>query len=296
MAVLGTLTLNEIVIYEVDADPSIGGLAAPSGSLSVMTDGSGIFQKGEGDDFDWIRDYSNSQIDTLITQAKDRANHTGTQLAATISDFTEAAQDAVGNALLDSANIDFVYPDVSNQITADLTDTGVVAGTYSSVTVDAKGRVTEGSNTGTVVKYSYFTNAVNSSTSTTYATIAQLTSESIPIGLYKITFLGKVRTAATNSGLGLRLAQGTATISDIAIKWRIPQGANGTAQSFIYDQTATTNNITSASIATSNTDYVAIGEGYIRITTEGTVAVQFRSETTTAATLQANAALILELV
>lgn len=53
MAVLGTLTLNEILIYEVDASPAITGLAAPSGSLAIMTDGSGIFQKGEGNDFDW---------------------------------------------------------------------------------------------------------------------------------------------------------------------------------------------------------------------------------------------------
>lgn len=53
MAVLGTLTLNEIVIYEVDADPSVGGLAAPSGSIAILTDGSGLFQKGEGNDFDW---------------------------------------------------------------------------------------------------------------------------------------------------------------------------------------------------------------------------------------------------
>lgn len=61
MAVLGTLTLNEIVIYEVDADPSIGGLAAPSGSLAILTDGSAIFHKGEGNDFDWV-DHSKTSI------------------------------------------------------------------------------------------------------------------------------------------------------------------------------------------------------------------------------------------
>lgn len=49
MAVLGILTLNEIVIYEVDADPSIEGLAAPSGSVAIMTDGSALYHKGEGD-------------------------------------------------------------------------------------------------------------------------------------------------------------------------------------------------------------------------------------------------------
>jgi phage-related tail fiber protein len=42
-----------------------------------------------------------------------------------VTDFVEAAQDAVGNALLDSASIDFQYPDVSNQITAVVLPAGV---------------------------------------------------------------------------------------------------------------------------------------------------------------------------
>ena len=54
MAVLGTLTLNEIVIYEVDADPSVEGLAAPSGSLAIHTDGSLLYsKKDDNDDFNW---------------------------------------------------------------------------------------------------------------------------------------------------------------------------------------------------------------------------------------------------
>ena len=100
-----------------------------------------------------------------------RANHTGTQLASTISDLTESiqdivgsfilagvgisvsyndagnsftinstitqytdeqAQDAVGNILTDSASIDFTYNDAGNTITANLTNTGVTAGTYGS--------------------------------------------------------------------------------------------------------------------------------------------------------------------
>lgn len=87
-----------------------------------------------------------------------RANHTGTDTSSSISDFTEAAQDAVGNALIDSNSIDFTYDDPNSQIKADLklngTDlriqatgvdlnpTGVSAGTYTKLTVDTKGRVT----------------------------------------------------------------------------------------------------------------------------------------------------------
>jgi phage-related tail fiber protein len=91
-----------------------------------------------------------------------RANHTGTQLASTISDFSEAAQDAIGGCLSDSNSIDFTYDDASNLIEADLklsgTDlrigsggvdlntTGVSAGAWTKVTVDSKGRVTLGAN------------------------------------------------------------------------------------------------------------------------------------------------------
>lgn len=90
-----------------------------------------------------------------------RANHTGTQTSSTISDFNEAAQDAVGNALVDTNSIDFSYDDANNQIKADakvvsgggveiagtglqLSNTGVAAGTYTKLTVDLKGRVTAG--------------------------------------------------------------------------------------------------------------------------------------------------------
>lgn len=92
-----------------------------------------------------------------------RSNHTGTQLSTTISDFDEAAQDSVGGILTDTNSIDMTYDDANNQIKADvkvvsgggieiqatgiqLTATGVSAGTYTKVTVDAKGRITTATN------------------------------------------------------------------------------------------------------------------------------------------------------
>lgn len=53
MANLGSITLNEIQIFEIDSNPSIDGLTAPTGSLAILTDGSKMFLKnGEGDK-DW---------------------------------------------------------------------------------------------------------------------------------------------------------------------------------------------------------------------------------------------------
>jgi hypothetical protein len=64
--------------------------------------------------------------------ATNRANHTGTQTASTISDFTEAAQDAAGAALTDTNTVDFTYNDAGNTITADVR-------TQMSITSDASG-------------------------------------------------------------------------------------------------------------------------------------------------------------
>ncbi len=68
--------------------------------------------------------------------------------ASQVIGFDEAIQDAVGNALVDSPNIDFTYNDPANIITADLTNTPVTSGTYNlpTITTDLKGRVTGISN------------------------------------------------------------------------------------------------------------------------------------------------------
>jgi hypothetical protein len=105
-----------------------------------------------------------AQLNTRDTNNRNRANHTGTQLSSTISDFSESvddrvatllvpgsgvsvsyndagnaltiastitqytgedAQDAVGNILTDTASIDFTYNDPVNTITAAVLPAGV---------------------------------------------------------------------------------------------------------------------------------------------------------------------------
>jgi hypothetical protein len=61
-----------------------------------------------------------------------RANHSGTQAASTISDFTEAAQDAVGGALVDTATLDFTYDDAANQISGAVLDSPLLGGQNSA--------------------------------------------------------------------------------------------------------------------------------------------------------------------
>lgn len=52
-----------------------------------------------------------------IKAAKDRANHTGTQLAATISDFAEAVDDRVAALLQVSGSLSKTYDDAGNLLT-----------------------------------------------------------------------------------------------------------------------------------------------------------------------------------
>lgn len=67
--------------------------------------------------------------------------------------FTEGVQDVVGASVAGSGGVNVAYDDPSGITTASLTDTGVVAGTYKSVTVDLKGRVTAGTNPTTLAGY-----------------------------------------------------------------------------------------------------------------------------------------------
>ncbi|MEM4359957.1 MAG: hypothetical protein QXT45_05460 [Candidatus Bilamarchaeaceae archaeon] len=63
MAVLGQITVNEISVFEIDAVPTTtsGAVAAPIGSLAIMTDGQGVYQKVGTADTDWVlRTYNNT--------------------------------------------------------------------------------------------------------------------------------------------------------------------------------------------------------------------------------------------
>lgn len=81
----------------------------------------------------------------------DATDPSAIEIASTATAYTdEMAQDAVGNILLDSSNINFTYSDGIPSITADLIATAVTADTYgdtvgtsyAAFSVDANGRLT----------------------------------------------------------------------------------------------------------------------------------------------------------
>ncbi|HEX4662468.1 MAG TPA: hypothetical protein VH144_02545, partial [Candidatus Saccharimonadales bacterium] len=110
---------------------------------NVGVGGVGVFKQKSGVDLQFKNvnagsskisitdDTTNSEVDVDVVEANlnpanfsvnplARANHTGTQLSSTISDFTEAAQDAAGAALTNTSTVNLTYNDAGNAITADV--------------------------------------------------------------------------------------------------------------------------------------------------------------------------------
>lgn len=129
-----------------------------------------------------------------------------------VSSSTTNAQNAVGSILTDTSSIDFTYNSITPSITADLTLTGVIDGTYGSATyspqiiIDNQGRITSATNilisdtgvtsvSGTLnrITASPTTGAVVVDISASYigqssiTTVGTLTSGTIGIGFTPIT-------------------------------------------------------------------------------------------------------------
>jgi hypothetical protein len=148
---------------------------------------------------------------------------------------------------------------------------------------------------GMFKRWKYVSTVATITGSTTHTPATDLTSESLPSGVYRFIVIGQAQSASTNTGLGLRISSGTSTMTTVSAKWMISQAANGTASNFQYDQLSPTTNITSASSLAANTNFAIMGEGMFRLTSAGTVNVQLRTEiNNSSVTLQSDTVLIIE--
>lgn len=128
IAVSGTLNANYPINSTIFKKPKIGTFSLPSG-----TTGDILYFNGTS----WVVLHIGTSSQVLQVVGGVPA------WAAPASGYTdEQAQDAVGNILVDSTEINFTYDDATPYIGAVLIATGVTAGTYTKVTVDTKGRVT----------------------------------------------------------------------------------------------------------------------------------------------------------
>lgn len=243
--------------------------------------------------------YNKQQVDALIVEAKDRSFHTGNQLSETIADLTETVQNINSNMLETSNDLEILYPNENGKIEINLKSVNITPGTYNSVSVDSKGRVISGiyTQTNQVSSYVYTTSDNNSTTLTNFINIPDLTTVSLPIGLYKFTFLALVQSTATTTGVGVKLSAETASISTIYGKYSISQSVPGTTQSYEYDQISQNTNVTSVSASSTAFGFVIRGEGVVRVTSAGSLAMQFRSEVAdSAVVIKPDAILNVELI
>jgi hypothetical protein len=167
---IDSITIGDIEFIVLDSDPSSGaGYSAAVGSLASVPSSGAFFHKFNTSDTNW-QQFSSltpsgvsagtygsaTKTVTITVDAYGMLTAASDQSIAIpstqITDFTEASQDAVGGALQTGADVNLVYSDVANQISATLNTTAVSAGAYGSATavatftVDAKGRLTAASN------------------------------------------------------------------------------------------------------------------------------------------------------
>jgi hypothetical protein len=93
-------------------------------------------------------------VGTFTVDAKGRLTAASTTTIAIpstqVTDWTEAVQDSASAMITNATHVGIstIYYDNTNKLSLELTNTGVAAGTYNSVTVDINGRVTAASNVG----------------------------------------------------------------------------------------------------------------------------------------------------
>lgn len=105
-----------------------------------------------------------------------------------------------------------------------------------------------------------------------------LVSATLPVGYYQWHVAGAFQSNTTTCGFGARINVGNATIAEIFGTWSVTQAANGTDSRYEYAQLLTTTDVASASVVAANTKYPFLGSGWFRISAQGTVLLQFRSE------------------
>lgn len=200
-----------------------GGVARVSGSFGVSDHGA---LTGLGDD-DHTQYHNDARANTWL----------GTRSTTNLSEGTnqyftdERAQDAVGNILIDSGRIDFVYNDVSNTITADIiansiTNTELAANTVlDSIIRDSAGLSVIGratSTTGDPADIVAGTDAYvlrRSGTTLSFGQVAtggianNAVTNALLAGMTQATFKGRATGAGTGDPTDLTVAQAIAILN-----------------------------------------------------------------------------------
>jgi trimeric autotransporter adhesin len=265
---------------------------------------------------------SASQVGTFTVNAQGQLTAAAsTNIAITsaaVSDFTEAAQDAIAASFINSPDIVYAYTDASNQMNVDLTTTGLTAGTYGGVnaipviTADNKGRTsaitTVNTTSALLTGLSLASDADIVATDTILAALGKLQAMSnrwtelrnttvltnnSNVTLTNVTNLGfqataglfyriechiRFQSAATGTGIALTFGTSNGATGTIAGSVDIPIAADGTGAIYSGAITSLGDLVIGTAVTTANTDYLTVVVASFTCTGSGIIVPQFRSE------------------
>lgn len=231
---------------------------------------------------------ANIALSKLATDPLARGNHTGTQAASTISDFSEAVDDRVATLIIGGTDIDVTYNDGSNTLTIDSTAAG-------------------GSNPVTVVGLA---SDASANSTTTGVEITGLNT-TLVAGSYVFQYWIRYQTAATGTGISFGVNYtGTATVMVTQARFlssgttaanNTPDQVRATAASGLLEAYGSRVESTTApslgptaGVDTADTDLIMVVEGMCTVTNGGDLELWSASEVAASAvTVKAGSALIL---
>jgi hypothetical protein len=109
---------------------------------------------------------------------------------------------------------------------------------------------------------------------------------------YRIEVMMKFRSAATGTGIGFTVQGSGGAAGSIALISRVSQAADGTAHEYSGAMTTLGDLVLSTAVPAANTSYCGKIEGTFDCTANGTLTLQFRSETGTTVTLEAGSSIL----
>lgn len=178
---------DEVVIFSGFSDPSAGsGEAAPTGSLLIRTNGE-LYQKFAAADTDWQL-VSGQGASVKVTSSDTTSGFLNDKLTVT----SDLLKTVIPNFPGDQA------------LQLDLSPTGVAAGVYTRVGVDAKGRVLSASNPTTLLGYGIIDAQLLHPNLTA---LSNANANAPPVGIYTITGSGASRNV-TITGLANQILVG----------------------------------------------------------------------------------------
>ena len=227
-----------------------------------------------------------AQLNTRDTNNRNRANHTGTQLAATVSDFADTVRSTIltGIAFVDQTLVtaaDSILTAIG-KIQARLTaHIGAGDTAHSNATTSVSGfmSATDKVKLDGIVSdvISDVTVALTNTSNSTLAAINQLAIPVINGNRYRFKASILFDTVATTTGIGLSIG-GTAT-GRLSAMVEIPTSNNATTTNKICGPLNALNGVvTSNAVGTAGIVYMAEIEGIFTATSNGIIFPQFRSE------------------